>query len=45
MSEFVRRFDAAEARHGDVEHDGSMKYYVPPKEVLVAGTGIQGVMA
>jgi Phage major capsid protein E len=28
------------------EHtDGTMKYYVPPKEVLVAATGIQGMMA
>jgi hypothetical protein len=27
------------------DNTGAMKYYVPPKEVLVASTGIQGVMA
>jgi major capsid protein E len=27
------------------DNTGAMKYYVPPKEVLVAATGIQGMMA
>jgi hypothetical protein len=33
----------SEEQYEDI--DGSMKYYVPPTEVLVASTGIQGVMA
>jgi hypothetical protein len=33
----------SEEQYGD--STGAMKYYVPPKEVLVASTGVQGMMA
>jgi hypothetical protein len=45
MSALALRRSRAFSRHHAEDTDGSLKYYVPPKDVLVAASGIQSAMA